>query len=173
VLDLAAASSGGCAVIEALNMLKDVPLKGWTTWKACTWSRKTMRRVFADRAAYLARSGFHECCRGRAHRSVLCKGTPRRRSIAARGLQQNGEAARLMSAEPPPTEIAHQQKLQVSGKSAHHAFFRVDRSGQRRCKHVYPEQQLRLARHSSAGFCSNDEMTISPRDPECRMRCSD
>lgn len=47
-------SSGGVAMIEALNMLKDVPLKGWDDPQSVHVVAETMRRVFADRAAYLA-----------------------------------------------------------------------------------------------------------------------
>ncbi|HXY24843.1 MAG TPA: gamma-glutamyltransferase [Candidatus Acidoferrum sp.] len=47
-------SSGGVAIIEALNMLKDVPLKGWDDPQSVQMVAETMRRVFADRAAYLA-----------------------------------------------------------------------------------------------------------------------
>jgi gamma-glutamyltranspeptidase/glutathione hydrolase len=47
-------SSGGVAVIEALNMLKDVLLKGWDDPQSVHMVAETMRRVFADRAAYLA-----------------------------------------------------------------------------------------------------------------------
>ena len=47
-------SSGGVAIIEALNMLKDVPLKGWGDAQSVHMVVETMRRVFADRAAYLA-----------------------------------------------------------------------------------------------------------------------
>lgn len=47
-------SSGGVAIIEALNMLKDMPLKGWEDAQSVHMVVETMRRVFADRAAYLA-----------------------------------------------------------------------------------------------------------------------
>jgi len=47
-------SSGGVAIIEALNMLKDVPLKSWDDVESIHMVAETMRRVFADRAAYLA-----------------------------------------------------------------------------------------------------------------------
>jgi gamma-glutamyltranspeptidase/glutathione hydrolase len=47
-------SSGGVAVIEALNMLQDVPLKGWDDVESVHMVAEVMRRVFADRAAYLA-----------------------------------------------------------------------------------------------------------------------
>jgi gamma-glutamyltranspeptidase/glutathione hydrolase len=47
-------SSGGVAVIEALNMLQGVPLKGWEDPQSVHMVAEVMRRVFADRAAYLA-----------------------------------------------------------------------------------------------------------------------
>src|SRR5260370_30842103 len=47
-------SSGGVAVIEALNMLQGVPLKGWGDPQSVHIVAETMRRVFADRAEYLA-----------------------------------------------------------------------------------------------------------------------
>jgi gamma-glutamyltranspeptidase/glutathione hydrolase len=51
-------SSGGVAMIEALNMLKNVPLKNWDDLDSVHMVAETMRRVFADRAAYLADPDF-------------------------------------------------------------------------------------------------------------------
>jgi gamma-glutamyltranspeptidase / glutathione hydrolase len=51
-------SSGGVAIIEALNMLETVPLKGWADVNSMHMVAETMRRVFADRAAYLADPDF-------------------------------------------------------------------------------------------------------------------
>jgi gamma-glutamyltranspeptidase / glutathione hydrolase len=51
-------SSGGVAIIEALNMLHDVPLKGWDDAQSVHMVVETMRRVFADRAVYLADPDF-------------------------------------------------------------------------------------------------------------------
>jgi gamma-glutamyltranspeptidase/glutathione hydrolase len=47
-------SSGGVAIIEALNMLEKVALKNWADVTSVHIVAETMRRVFADRAAYLA-----------------------------------------------------------------------------------------------------------------------
>ncbi len=47
-------SSGGVAIIEALNMLQSTPLKGWDDVESMHMVVETMQRVFADRAAYLA-----------------------------------------------------------------------------------------------------------------------
>lgn len=51
-------SSGGVAIIEALNILKDFPIKGWDDLESVHIVSETMRRVFADRAAYLADPDF-------------------------------------------------------------------------------------------------------------------
>ena len=51
-------SSGGVAIIEAMNMLRGVPLKGWDDPQSVHMVVETMRRVFADRAAYLADPDF-------------------------------------------------------------------------------------------------------------------
>jgi gamma-glutamyltranspeptidase / glutathione hydrolase len=51
-------SSGGVAIIEAMNMLQNVPLKGWDDEQSVHMVVETMRRVFADRAAYLADPDF-------------------------------------------------------------------------------------------------------------------
>jgi gamma-glutamyltranspeptidase/glutathione hydrolase len=47
-------SSGGVAIIESLNMLERVALKNWDDVGSVHMVAETMRRVFADRAAYLA-----------------------------------------------------------------------------------------------------------------------
>jgi len=51
-------SSGGVAVIESLNMLSGVPLKGWNDPQSVHLMAEVMRRVFADRAQYLADPDF-------------------------------------------------------------------------------------------------------------------
>jgi gamma-glutamyltranspeptidase / glutathione hydrolase len=51
-------SSGGVATIEALNILAPVELKSWSDPSSVHWALEAMRRVFADRAAYLADPDF-------------------------------------------------------------------------------------------------------------------
>jgi gamma-glutamyltranspeptidase/glutathione hydrolase len=51
-------SSGGIALIEALNILAPVELKAWDDAQSVHWVAETMRRIFADRAAYLADADF-------------------------------------------------------------------------------------------------------------------
>jgi gamma-glutamyltranspeptidase / glutathione hydrolase len=51
-------SSGGVAIIESLNMLENFPLKNWNDVTSVHIVAETMRRAFADRAAYLADPDF-------------------------------------------------------------------------------------------------------------------
>ena len=51
-------SSGGVAIIEALNILAPVELKSWEDPRSVHWVIEAMRRVFADRAEYLADPDF-------------------------------------------------------------------------------------------------------------------
>ncbi|MGB0035577.1 MAG: gamma-glutamyltransferase [Candidatus Acidiferrales bacterium] len=51
-------SSGGVATIEALNILAPLALKSWDDPKSVHWVIEAMRRVFADRAEYLADADF-------------------------------------------------------------------------------------------------------------------
>jgi len=59
VLSAPPPSSGGVAAIEALNMLQNVPLEGWDDPQSVHMVVEVMRRVFADRAAYLADPDFN------------------------------------------------------------------------------------------------------------------
>ncbi len=58
VLSAPPPSSGGVAVIEALNMLENVPLTGWEDPQSVHMVAEVMRRIFADRASYLADPDF-------------------------------------------------------------------------------------------------------------------
>jgi len=53
-------SSGGVGILEALNILTPVPTSpaGWSDPGNVHWVAEALRRVFADRAAYLADSDF-------------------------------------------------------------------------------------------------------------------
>jgi gamma-glutamyltranspeptidase/glutathione hydrolase len=51
-------SSGGTAILEALNILSPVELKTWSDAQSVHWVVETMRRIFADRSAYLADADF-------------------------------------------------------------------------------------------------------------------
>ena len=51
-------SSGGVAILEALNILSPVELQAGEDPHSVHWVAETMRRIFADRAAYLADPDF-------------------------------------------------------------------------------------------------------------------
>jgi gamma-glutamyltranspeptidase / glutathione hydrolase len=51
-------SSGGIAMIEALNILSPESLKGWNDANSVHWVAEAMRLSFADRAAFLADADF-------------------------------------------------------------------------------------------------------------------
>jgi gamma-glutamyltranspeptidase / glutathione hydrolase len=53
-------SSGGVAIIEAMNMLDTIPLKSWDDPESVHWVVEAMRRAFADRAMYLADPDFEK-----------------------------------------------------------------------------------------------------------------
>jgi len=58
VLTTVPPSSGGTAIIEALNILAPVELKGWQDTSSVHWVAEAMRRAFADRAAFLGDADF-------------------------------------------------------------------------------------------------------------------
>ena len=77
-------SSGGVAIIESMNMLQGVPLKGWDDPQSVHMVVETMRRVFADRAAYLADPDFCQSAGRGPHQRLLCQGTRGEHRSAAR-----------------------------------------------------------------------------------------
>ena len=67
-------SSGGIAMIEALNILEPIQLKGWDDAESVHWVIEAMRRVFADRAAWLADPDFaHVPVAGLTNREYAAK----------------------------------------------------------------------------------------------------
>lgn len=72
-------SSGGVAMVEALNILDPVELKSWDDAQSVHWAVEAMRRAFADRAAFLADPDFSKIpVRGLTSR---CYADARRKSI--------------------------------------------------------------------------------------------
>jgi gamma-glutamyltranspeptidase / glutathione hydrolase len=53
-------SSGGVVTIEALNILRAIPLQSWDDPQSVHWTVEAMRRAFADRAMYLADPDFEK-----------------------------------------------------------------------------------------------------------------
>lgn len=150
-------SSGGVAVIEALNMLDGVPLKGWDDAASVHVMAEVMRRVFADRAAYLADPDFANVpvdgltspCYGKERRATIDAGrASSSKEIGAGEPHVCGTEASI----PAPQEISsndgphttHFSVVDAAGNAVASTFTLNDSYG----SHVT----------SSAGFLLNDEM---------------
>jgi gamma-glutamyltranspeptidase / glutathione hydrolase len=152
-------SSGGIAIIEALNMLEKVELKNWDDVTSVHIVAETMRRVFADRAAYLADpdyakipvDGLTAPCygaeraatidRAKASSSTEIKaGTPHICGISAEKAQPDQKVSGL--SEGPHT--THFSVVDAAGNAVASTFTLNDSYG----SHFT----------STAGFLLNDEM---------------
>jgi gamma-glutamyltranspeptidase / glutathione hydrolase len=152
-------SSGGVAVIEALNMLNDVPLKGWDDVESVHMVAETMRRVFADRAAYLADpdfanvpvAGLTDPC----YAKELAASIDPRRAASSKTVKAGiphacGAAA---GTDHPPTEIVS------LGEGPHTTHFSVvDAAGNAVASTYTLNNSYGSHVTSSAGFLLNDEM---------------
>jgi gamma-glutamyltranspeptidase/glutathione hydrolase len=152
-------SSGGVAIIEALNMLLRFELKNWDDLESVHVVTETMRRVFADRAAYLADpdyakipvDGLTASCYAaeraatidskHASSSVAIKaGTPRICGINA----QNGQAPNKVSGLSEGPHTTHFSVVDAAGNAVASTYTLNDSYG----SHFT----------SAAGFLLNDEM---------------
>jgi gamma-glutamyltranspeptidase/glutathione hydrolase len=152
-------SSGGVAVIEAQNMLQGVPLKGWDDPQSVHMVAETMRRVFADRAAYLADpdysnvpvAGLTDACYAKERAATINPakassskdvkaGTPHMCGVAA-----NPEAApHMVGSLGEGHHTTHFSVVDAAGNAVASTYTLNDSYG----SHVT----------SSAGFLLNDEM---------------
>ncbi len=152
-------SSGGVAIIEALNMLKDVPLKGWDDPQSVHMVAETMRRVFADRAAYLADpdyskipvAGLTDPCYAKERAATIdpAKATPSKAVTAGTphvcGASANPDAApRLAPGRAEGRHTTHFSVVDAAGNSVASTYTLNDSYG----SHVT----------CAAGFLLNDEM---------------
>ena len=162
-------SSGGVAIIEALNMLKDVPLKGWNDPQSIHMVAETMRSVFADRAAYLADpdyakipvAGLTNPCYAKERAATIdpAKATPSRTVTAGTphtcGASANPDAARhLVGARSEGRHTTHFSVVDGAGNAVGSTYTLNDSYG----SHVT----------CAAGFLLNDEMddfTTQPGAP--------
>jgi gamma-glutamyltranspeptidase/glutathione hydrolase len=160
-------SSGGVAVIEALNMLDGVPLKGWDDAESVHVTAEVMRRVFADRAAYLADpdfakvpvEGLTSACYARELRATIdAAHASSSKTIHAGqphvcGMEANAAPPQEISLNDGP-HTTHFSVVDASGNAVASTFTLNDSYG----SHVT----------SSAGFLFNDEMddfTTQPGAP--------
>ena len=152
-------SSGGVAVIEALNMLQDVPLKGWEDPKSIHMVVEVMRRIFADRAAYLADpdysnvpvAGLTSPCYAQ---ELLATINPVRASTSQEVKAGNPHVCTSgVSASVPPNTIIS------LGEGPHTTHFSVvDAAGNAVASTTTLNDSYGSHVTSSAGFLLNDEM---------------
>ncbi len=157
------------AIIEALNMLKDVPLKGWDDPQSVHMVAETMRRVFADRAAYLADSdyskvpvaGLTDPCYAKERAATIdpAKATPSKTVTAGTphvcGAAANPDGApHLVSSRAEGRHTTHFSVVDAAGNVVSSTYTLNDSFG----SHVT----------CAAGFLLNDEMddfTTQPGAP--------
>jgi len=152
-------SSGGVAIIEALNMLKDVPLKGWDDQQSVHIVAETMRRVFADRAAYLADpdyskvpvAGLTDSCYAKERAASIdpAKATPSK-TVSAGTPHVCGASANAASAP-------HLAPSRSEGRHTTH-FSVVDATGNAVASTYTLNDSYGSHVACAAGFLLNDEM---------------
>jgi gamma-glutamyltranspeptidase/glutathione hydrolase len=152
-------SSGGVAIIEALNMLKDVPLRGWDDPQSVHMVAETMRRIFADRAAYLADPDYSNV--PVAGLTDPCYG----KELAATIDPQHASSSSVVRAgNPHPCGISAQdtatpQTIVSLGEGPHTTHFSVvDAAGNAVASTYTLNDSYGSHVTCSAGFLLNDEM---------------
>ncbi|MCL4522412.1 MAG: gamma-glutamyltransferase family protein, partial [Acidobacteria bacterium] len=106
-------SSGGTAMLEALNMLAPIELKGWNDAQSVHWVAETMRRVFADRSAFLADADFSRVpVRGLTDSRYA---EQRRATIDP---QRASSSAQVRAGDPMPFDVAELRDAGTPEKAA-------------------------------------------------------
>jgi gamma-glutamyltranspeptidase / glutathione hydrolase len=155
-------SSGGVAIIEALNMLKGTPLKGWEDVESVHMVAETMRRVFADRAAYLADPDFAnvpvagltaDCYAKQLLRTIDAQHASSSKEIHAGNPQTCGTAAASNGTPSSPNIVVS------LGEGPHTTHFSVvDAAGNAIASTYTLNNSYGSHVTSTAGFLYNDEM---------------
>jgi gamma-glutamyltranspeptidase/glutathione hydrolase len=152
-------SSGGIAIIEALNMLQSVPLKGWDDVESVHMVAEVMRRVFADRAAYLADPDYSNVPVAGLTDPCYAK------EVSATIDPQRASSSKVIKAGNPHTcgVAAHNapitQTLVSLGEGPHTTHFSVvDAAGNAVASTYTLNDSYGSHATSSAGFLLNDEM---------------
>ncbi len=152
-------SSGGIAIIEALNMLQSVPLKGWDDVESVHMVAEVMRRVFADRAAYLADPDYSNVPVAGLTDPCYAK------EVSATIDSQRASSSKVIKAGNPHTcgvaanNAPVTQTLVGLGEGPHTTHFSVvDAAGNAVASTYTLNDSYGSHATSSAGFLLNDEM---------------
>jgi gamma-glutamyltranspeptidase/glutathione hydrolase len=179
-------SSGGIATIEALNILAPFELKSWDDPASVHWVIEAMRRVFADRAAYLADPDFASIpVRGLAS---LCYADSLRRTIDP---VQSSNSRQVRAGDPaayeksnsssagcpkittqldaPSNDAAAARALAEASRGGHTTHYSVvDAAGNAVANTYTINDNFGSGVTSMDGFLLNDEMddfTVHPGSP--------
>src|SRR6267143_1778526 len=152
-------SSGGVAIIEALNMLQSVPLKGWDDVESVHMVAEVMRRVFADRAAYLADPDYSNVPVAGLTDPCYAK------EVSATIDPQRASSSKVIKAGNPHTcgvaasNASSPETLVSLGEGPHTTHFSVvDAAGNAVASTYTLNDSYGSHVTSSAGFLLNDEM---------------
>jgi len=150
-------SSGGVAMIEALNMLKTVPLKSWDDLESVHMVAESMRRVFADRAAYLADPDF-----AKVPVDGLISGCYAKELSATIDPKRASVSKTIHAGEPHVCgeEASNSAPVEISLNDGPHTthFSVVDSTGNAVASTTTLNDSYGSHVTSSAGFLLNDEM---------------
>jgi len=151
-------SSGGVAIIEALNILRQTQLKGWGDLQSVRMVLEAMRRVFADRAAYLADPDYSDI-----PVAGLISDCYARELFATIDPQYASSSQEIKAGTPHACGSAHQSvapNTVVSlGEGPHTTHFSVvDAAGNAVASTYTLNDSYGSHATSSAGFLLNDEM---------------
>jgi gamma-glutamyltranspeptidase / glutathione hydrolase len=179
-------SSGGVAMIEALNILDPYELKSWDDVQSVHWVVEAMRRSFADRAAFLADPDFAKIpVRGLTSR---CYADLQRKSIDAIDASSSekigaGDPAAFESTDasapcpasavntgisPERSEVAASRALAEVGHRTTTHFSVVDAAGNAVANTYTLNDEFGSSVTSEGGYLLNDEMddfTAHPGSP--------
>jgi gamma-glutamyltranspeptidase / glutathione hydrolase len=163
-------SSGGIAMIEALNILDPIELKSWDDAQSVHWMAEAMRRAFADRAAWLADSDFsHVPVQGLTDPRYAAqlratidpeKATPSRAIQAGNPMPFDSSApATSAKARPLPFDAAEAWMQRESHRSGHTTHFSVVDAAGNAVSNTYTlNDWYGSAVTASDGYFLNDEM---------------
>ena len=169
-------SSGGIALIEALNILEPLELKSWDDPQSVHWVIESLRRVFADRAAYLGDSDFvHVPVKGLTDPRYAAELRATIDPLRASSSKQvgAGNPAPFDSAPGTPTGTGsrllreqtgwQERELRRGGQTTH--FSVVDAAGNAVSNTYTINAYFGSGVTSSGGFLLNDEMDDFAADP--------
>jgi gamma-glutamyltranspeptidase / glutathione hydrolase len=170
-------SSGGVAVIEEMNILAPVELKGWDDAQSVHWVIEAMRRAFADRAEFMADPDFAKIpvrgltsvCYADALRSTIDPAAASDSKSVRAGNPSAYESETAPNAPCPASAqtrsesassaAAASRALAEAARSGHTTHFSVvDAAGNAVANTYTLNDSFGSAVTSSNGFLLNDEM---------------